>query len=172
MANQTPEQFYDSDMDALHILPLSILPFENPFFAHTRMIKNTDLDSVIEVFSDKKTGSGQFTIDGIAHELGWAPGHPPPDLILLKKLTKIPSYDVFSLRILLRKHGIRVNNIDTLQLSETKKAELGSYMRDFTRPLIRQIYGGDVEINNFDDIVALFHNPDTQTPRQHGKSCN
>ena len=43
----------DSDMDALHILPLQIVPLETKGLAKARMIKNIRLESVVEVFNDR-----------------------------------------------------------------------------------------------------------------------
>lgn len=56
-------------------------------------------------------------------------------------LSRLTSYDVFSLRIALREPGIEVNDLSALQLSDAKKAQLTVYMKNFTAPLIRQIFG-------------------------------
>ncbi len=47
------------DQDALHILPLEILPVETPGLKRARLIKNVRLDSVVELFREADTGSGQ-----------------------------------------------------------------------------------------------------------------
>ncbi|MDA0664514.1 MAG: hypothetical protein O3B08_16995 [Proteobacteria bacterium] len=46
------------DMDSLHILPLNQLPLKTPSLKRARLVKNVRLDSVIELFSDKDSGSG------------------------------------------------------------------------------------------------------------------
>ena len=151
----------NADRDALHILPLSIVPIETPALGRARLIKNVRLQSVVEVFVEEATGSGQIEVEALRHEFGWPPGEPHPDLALLRKLALLPSYDVYSLRILFREHGIDINDVDDLRLSESKSRELTHYMREFTHPLILRIYGGgDVEIRDFDDIVRLFKDPD------------
>ena len=85
----------------------------------------------------------------------------------MKKLGELSSYDVYSLRIALRQHGIDVNNVESLKLSEGKARELKDYITTFTHPLIMEIYGdSDVEIQNFADIVALFREPDIKKARE------
>jgi len=156
-----------SDLDALHIMPMSIIPFENHSLSHARMIKNTRLQSMIELFQDTDTGSGQMTVDAAARQLREQANASPHDITILRKLSRMPSYDVYSLRVSLREQNIAVNDIKALQLSPTKSHELAGYMKDFTFPLIRDIYGsGDVEIKEFDDLLNLFRNPDIKMARE------
>jgi len=155
------EEFSDADRDSLHALPLAMMPLETRPLRRARLIKNHRLDTRIELFTDADTGSGQMRVEDLVLEFGWNIAAPPPDLLLLRKLAKLHSYDVFSLRHSLRDMGIEVNDNEHLKLSPAKNAELTSYMTDFTRPLIAQIYGGeDVDIQSFDDVVKLFRNPD------------
>ena len=151
----------DEDRDSLHTLPLVMLPIKTAPLRRARLIKNARFESMVEIFSDKDTGSGQVSIDALPAEFGWADGFRHPDMILMKKLGDLPSYDVYSLRISLRDLGIEVNNVEYLKLSEAKSGELTEYMREFTGPLIGQIYGGDdVDVKNFQDVVRLFRSPD------------
>ena len=167
MMTDKPAEISDIDRDSLHILPLSILPIETPALQHARMIKNVRLESVVEFFQDANTGSGQMDINSLALEFDWPLSPPNSDLILLQKLALLPSYDIYSLRILLREHGITVNRVDALKLSESKSRELNDYMGAFTHPLIMQIYGSDdISIKKFEDIIALFRDPDIQKARE------
>lgn len=153
----------DVDRDALHILPLSIIPLQTRALRHARMIKNSRLEGVVEIFEDASSGSGQADVESMVNVFGWPMVPPHPDLVLLRKLAMLPSYDVYSLRIMLREHGINVNEVEALRLSPRKVKELTSYMSAFTHPLIQRIYGdGDVSVKSFDDIVALFRNPDVK----------
>lgn len=162
------EDMKDVDRDSLHILPLSILPIQTKPLKRARMIKNVRLDSVIEFFDDADAGSGQLEIEGLITEYDWPEVPPHPDLVLLRSLALLPSYDVYSLRILLREQGIPVNNVNALKLSKSKSQELGMYMRDFTRPLIVEIYGDgeDVDIQSFEDVVNLFRDPDVKKAKE------
>ncbi len=73
----------------------------------------------------------------------------------------MPSYDVYSLRVELRNVGIAVNDFDALRLSPNKNEELTEYMRDFTRPLISQVYADtDQDISDVSQIIEMFKNPD------------
>ena len=151
----------DEDRDSLHVLPLSVLPFETSALRRARLIKNVRLKSVVELFSDKDTGSGQIDIEDIPNEFGWNMSDPPADMTMLRKVGNLPSYDVYSLRISLRELDIKVNDVDALRLSDSMNSELTAYMTDFTRPLIKEIYGGDdVTIDSFEDVIKLFRDPD------------
>ena len=149
------------DRDSLHILPLSDLPIETPGLTHARLIKNVRLDSVVEVFSDADSGSGQLSIEDLPQEFNWNISDPPDDFIMIRRLGLLASYDVYSLRVSLRDQGIEVNDVDALKLSSDMTELLTHYMKDFTRPLIAQIYGSDeLEIQDFSDVVKLFRDPD------------
>jgi hypothetical protein len=153
------------DRDSLHVLPLGIIPLEHPVLKRSRMVKNNRLVSVLEIFRDRESGSGQIDIEKLPQELGFTNTHP--DFELLRKLELMSSYDVYSLRVLLRAQGIEVNNAAALKLSPEKTRELGIYMKDFTRPLLARIYGmEDSAIASFDDVVAMFRDPDVANARR------
>jgi len=155
------------DLDTLHIMPLCIVPFENRSLTHARMIKNARLQTMIELFRDDDAGSGQMTVDAAARQLREEMDASPRDITILRKLSRLPSYDVYSLRVALREQDIPINNIDELKLSPTKSKELAGYMKDFTFPLIKDIYGsGDVEVKEFEDLLNLFRNPDVKMARE------
>jgi hypothetical protein len=161
IAEQPLDIIRDVDRDALFILPLSIVPLKTPALRRARLIKNVRLESVVELFDDADTGSGQIDIEALPNEFCWPDIPIHPDLEVLRKLALLPSFDVYALRILLREQGIPINNHDALKLSKRKSEELTEYMTAFTRPLIMKIYGDDdVSIKGFEDIVALFREPD------------
>lgn len=142
-------------------MPLSILPIETMALRRARLIKNVRLKSVIELFVDEDAGSGQLEVEDLITEFEWDPAEPPSDLIMLRQLALLPSYDVYSLRINLRKHGIAIEDNEALKLSKAKSEQLSAYMTEFTRPLIVQIYGeGEVEVQTFEDVIKLFRDPD------------
>lgn len=151
----------DRDRDAMHILPLSALTIETKGLREARLIKNNQVRTVVELFHGDGVGSGQMEIEHLHSEFGWDTSNPPPDLILLRKLATLKSFDVYSLRISLRELGINVNDMSALQLSDKKKAHLTTYMKTFTEPLIKKIYGDEnLNIDSFDDVVNLFADPD------------
>jgi hypothetical protein len=157
----------DSDMDSLFVLPLSIIPLQTPALQSAKLIKNVRLRSVVEIFSDAQTGSGQIEVEALPSMFGWPVDQVHPDLMVLRRLALLPSYDVYSLRISLREHGIAVNDYAALKLSPEKAAELTRYMIMFTRPLMKMIYSGeDVKIETYDDLLKLFRDPDVKKARQ------
>ena len=155
---------YDRDKDCLYILPLSIIPLETPGLKRARLIKNARLESAIEVFHGPDTGSGRwYDPDQLTQVFDWPQDSVHPDLTIIKALIGLHSYDVFSLRIELRRLNIRVDDHSELRLSEEKNRELTKYMTDFTRPLIQQIYGNtDAKIANVNDLIVMFSNPDRE----------
>jgi hypothetical protein len=64
----------DFEKDSLHIMPLHILPLKTPGLMHARMIKNVHFDSMIELFHDSETGSGQVEPSRLGRMFDWPPG--------------------------------------------------------------------------------------------------
>ena len=157
-------QIRDIDRDSLHILPLSIIPLRTPALTGARLVKNVRLESVVELFGDSKTGSGQVDVEDLPRAFGWSEAPVHPDLMVIRRLALLPSFDMYSLRILLREQGIPINDCDALRLSARKNAELTDYMARFTRPLVMHVYGAaaDRSIRSFEDLVALFRDPDIE----------
>ena len=157
----------DTDMDSVFILPLSIIPLQTPQLRGSRLIKNVRLKSMVEIFHDEQTGSGQIDVEQLPVVCGWPPEKLHPDLVILRKLVLLPSYDVYSLRITLRNHDIPVNDHAELLLSKEKAEELTRYMVMFTRPLMQLVYGNEaVEIQTYDDLLRLFRDPDVAKARE------
>ena len=151
----------DYDRDAIHVLPLALIPFKTQALDKTRMVKNARLESVIEIFTDQKAGSGHVRLDGLSKVF---PDIDYADQLMIGKLGGLHSYDVYSLRILLRKMGIPVDRAQ-LQLSQTKQDELRQHMQVFTRPLIAYVYGDEKVMDDYSDLVGLFRDPDVRRAR-------
>lgn len=150
----------DEARDALHILPLSAIPLETPGLQHARLIKNVRLQTVVEMFHDAHAGSGQVFPNHISAYFEANQEEVERDLVKIEKIARASSFDVYSSRIELRRLNINVDNIESLTLSDRKKAELTSYMRIFTRPLMEYVYGTqEMQISDVTDIIQLFANP-------------
>lgn len=157
----------DDDRDALYILPLSHIPLEMEGLKKARLIKNPRLEGMVELFSGSTTGSGQIGPSGL-YQMFDFDREPHPDVETIRKLSELPSYDVYSLRIQLRRMGIEVESHDNLKLSEEKVGELSTYMRVFTRPLLVAVYGKqDLGVLDFDQIIKLFRHPDMDVARKN-----
>jgi hypothetical protein len=157
----------DDGRDALHILPLSILPLETPGLRRARLIKNVRLETVAELFNDAQTGSGQIRIDQLSKCFGIDGPEFRRDLRKIVQIGEAASFDVYSLRLELRRLNIDVEEAAALRLSAAKRAELTSYMRVFTRPLVEHVYGVQgADIASMDDLVRLFAQPDVEEARR------
>ncbi|MBT6138664.1 MAG: hypothetical protein HOH65_14430 [Rhodospirillaceae bacterium] len=150
-------------LDSLHTLPLSIIPLETAGLLKVQMIKNARLESVIEIFSDGTAGSGQVSSNELTQFFSDNGGALQRDIVMLDRLAMLESFDIYSLRIELRKLDIGFENYDALQISEKKRAELTDYMRAFTRPLMNRVYGGeDNEISDVSEILAMLTKPNRE----------
>lgn len=157
----------ETDKDALHILPLSQIPLETQALRDTRLIKNTHLQGVVELFNENGSGSGQIEPHDLRLVFDMS-GTGRQDIDIIRSLCALPSFDVYSLRINLRKLGIAVEDHDSLKLSDAKAGQLEGHMRVFTRPLIATIYGStESEARSLHDIVALFTTPDLEQARNN-----
>ncbi len=161
---ETSDAATEQDMDSLHILPLSIIPLSTNALKQARLIKNRHFESVVEIFNYPGSGSGQIAPDALAKHFHWKSALDFEDQRIIEHLAQLNSYDVYSLRIELRRMGIKFEEFEALCLSKAKQAELTEYMRVFTSPLLAQVYGElDVEIKNFDQLVAMFSNSDRES---------
>lgn len=155
--------FDDTSRDALHILPLAMLPMNTPGLKRAKLIKNARLETVVEVFHDRQAGSGQVNAE---HLGSLFPSHRKElrlDMVQIGKLTKLNSFDVYTLRKELRRVGIAVNDWSHLRISDRRRSDLTSYMLTFTRPLLQQVYGTEEKpITDVTDILQLLANPDRE----------
>lgn len=154
------------DTDAIHTLPLSAVPLKNRSLRRARLIKNSRLESVVELFSSKETGSGQVSVFDLARTLDFS-GDTKSDLAIIRKLSGLASYDIYSLRIEFRRMGANFEHFEHLKLSDEKIAELSTYMQAFTRPLLAAIFGAQYNQQlDFRQILKLLTDPDDTDTRQ------
>lgn len=151
---------FQRDLDQFHVLPLEGLPLSTSGLSHARMIKNQTLNSMIEVFRDQETGSGQISIKDLPKQFGEAYENSDDERVL-RPLSRLHSYDPFSLRITLRDLELLTPGLLQVNLSTEKEQQLEKFMQNFTRPLIQQVFGDDtIDITNFEEIVKIFKSPD------------
>jgi hypothetical protein len=151
----------ESDMDAVHILPLSIIPLQSPSLRRARLIKNARLESVIELYHDVGGASGQIESSELLNMSGWPKVGKHPDKRVISALRDLHSFDVYSLRIQLRKLGIRVEQTNLLKLSDKNTGELMQYMNVFTQPLLKQIYNtAESSVETMEQLIQKYTCPD------------
>ena len=159
-----PAEILDGDRDALHVLPLATLPIAHPVLRRAKLVKNARLDAAVEIFNAPGCGSGQFDVPEISKLLGLQKTPPDPDVDLLLRAAVLPSYDVYSLRILLRACAIPIAaDNSVLNLSSAKIDSLSAYMATFTRPLVEEIFGAETNVAHFTDILGMFRDCSAQT---------
>lgn len=156
------ESIDQAAVDALDVLPLGIMPLQTKSLRKARLVKTMRLDAVVELYGGRNGAAGLIDIDRLGGLFSWEDARKHPDLELIRQLSDLPSYDVYSLRIALRNLGIAPTSSSYLHLSENKKRELHSYMRSFTRPLMQQVFGGSNEphLADFNQLLALFRQED------------
>ncbi len=157
--------YTDADRDALHILPIAILPVRHPALRRAKLVKSSGLESMVEMFNLRESGSGHMTVVAAARALALSETPPDPDLVLLRKVSYLPSFDVYSLRILLRAAGVGIVDDSALCLSRAKMESLNAYMAVFTRPLVAEVFGGDAAVGGFTDLVGMMRNSPVETVR-------
>lgn len=150
----------DGDRDSLHTLPLALLPLNLPSLARAKMVKDGHMKSMVEMYNSGKSGSGRMEVANLP-KIFETSTEFKADLAILEHMERLHSYDVYSLRIELRRLGIPIADQAGLQLSEHKAEELTRYMTEFTRPLMQQIYGGtDTNIDSMEQLLSMFKSPD------------
>ncbi len=85
--------------------------------------------------------------------------------MLLRKVSHLPSFDVYSLRVLLRGCGIQIADESALRLSPAKMESLNSYMAVFTRPLVAEVFGDMANVGDFTGLVGMMRNCSAETVR-------
>lgn len=156
-----------SEHDSLHILPLSLIPLHVQTLREKRLVKTARLETVVEMYNDAASGRGQVD-PGALPELFDFSGDRQADLKIVKKLCDLHSYDVYSLRLGLRRLGIDVEHVHNLKLSHEMSIALADHMSVFTRPLILKIYGdADKQARSLHDVLRLFTDPDNATARNN-----
>jgi hypothetical protein len=157
----------DADNDSIFCLPLSILPLANQSLKKARLIKNSQLQGVVELFSGDGTGSGQM----FPKDLGGVfqfDEDSEKDLEIVTQVGILPSYDVYSLRIELRKLDIDVDNIENLRLSPDQARRLNANMQGFITPLMTSVFGAEVgHARGVKDLVTLIQSTDQAKAREN-----
>ena len=157
------EPVSDADRDSLHTLPIRILPVEAEGLKKWTLTKSTRLDTVIRIFDNNRSGRGEIVIDEIRKYVSSDAATFSRDIRILRRVATLPSFDVYSLRIGLRRLDIKAEAAQHLRLSDEKRKELAHYMTEFTRPLVQKVYGGlerTPQAQDAGEIIRLFQSPD------------
>ena len=155
------------ERDDIHTLPLSIIPLRTKGLKEARLVKNSALEGVVELFHHLESGSGQVYPEDLGQYFDFS-GERQDDPAIIANLSILPSYDVYSLRLELRELGISIEDSAQLQLSDERAKELAQFMNVFTRPLVARIYGdGTSGARGYRDLISLFQSPDNSLAIQN-----
>jgi hypothetical protein len=167
------EGYTAEEKDALHILPLAIIPLQTPGMRRTRLVKNARLETVVELFKDNRSGSGQIDIGALATFFDSKAPTFEEDRTIIEALAQAPSFDVYSLRLTLRSHNIKIDEAEHLRLSPQMQAKLTEYMRVFTRPLVQKVFGDDTkDVSSATEIFDMFRGVDRDVAFKRIKSIS
>jgi hypothetical protein len=128
-------------------LPLSIIPLTSQSLKSARLVKNKQMETMVELHGDPLSGSLQIRPEDVASTFP----NSKDDQAIITGLAALKSYDVYSLRTSLKQLGIDVDP-KALELSSPVKEMLGQHALDFSRPLILNIFGTGSD--GLDDAAA------------------
>ncbi|MEZ0226199.1 MAG: hypothetical protein ACAH83_16710 [Alphaproteobacteria bacterium] len=154
-----------TDRDAMDSLSLAIVPLASATLKSAKLVKNSQLETMVELHNDKDTGSLQIRPADIPASF---PATSPQDLAIIDGLSALKSYDVFSLRTSLAKLGIEVDK-SHLELSDETKARLERNSMEFIRPLIINLFGDGTDAPDSSSLTKLFRDPDISRVQQRLK---
>jgi hypothetical protein len=164
MTDKSKDKEAGSDLDALDTLSLSMIPLTSNTLKNARLIKNSRLETSVELYNDPIAGSLQIYPADIAEQILAS----PRDQEIVNQLAALHSYDVYSLRASLKKLGIEGVEIESLELSSGMKESLGEISVQFTRPLIEKIFGsGNIDVNDSQALQKMFRDPDVNRVREN-----
>lgn len=156
----------NTDMDSIDTLSLSMMPLSSNTLKGARLIKNSRMETAVELHNDPISGSLQIQPEDIADAFAGC----EEDQAIIRKLAGLHSYDVYSLRTSLKKLGIESSDPTALELSGEMKESLNEYTAAFTRPLIEKIFGaGRVDIADGEGLQKIFRDPDIARVRENLK---
>ena len=160
------EQF-KKDIDSLHSLPLSIMPIKSDGLRQARLVKNARLEGVVELYSEDGIGSAQIAPHQLDQVFDFGDGRHT-DLDLVKNLSVLPSYDVFSMGLSLKRLGIELEEGAAMSLSERTTQQLAPYLRPYTQPLLRAVFQDrEKEKILYSDLIKMCADPDVNTTLQN-----
>lgn len=167
METSSEERPNRADNDSIFILPLSILPLVSPSLRKARLIKNSRLEGVVELFSGEATGSGQVFPRDLANIFQFDE-KSRKDAGIVQQVSILPSFDVYSLRIELRKLDIDVDNDENLRLSPDQTRRLNENMKGFITPLMTAVFGAAAgQTRSVRDLVSLIGSADKGKAREN-----
>jgi hypothetical protein len=153
-----------ADRDSLDTLHLSMIPLSSSTLKNAKLIKNSRMETAVELYNDPIAGSLQIYPDEIADQISAS----DRDQEIINQLSALHSYDVYSLRNSLKKLGIEIVDPAALELSDQMKESLSVITLEFSRPLIEKIFGtGTAVAGDSKALQKIFRDPDINRVREN-----
>lgn len=154
----------NKERDAIDTLPLSDIPLSSTGLKSAKLVKNSRMETSVEIFSDPLSGSLQVAPEAISDFMKTS----PQDQEIIKKLSGLYSFDVYSLRSNLKSLGVEVEDAEALELSDEMKEGLSLYSLEFVSPLIEKIYGKDREnLKSSQDLSKIIKDSDVAKVKEN-----
>jgi hypothetical protein len=152
----------DKPIDAIDQLPLSIIPLKTNSLKSAKLVKNSRMETMIELFHDPVAGALMIEPSRLSDTFG-NKDDVVSDQNILIKLGELSSYDVYTLRGALRKMGLDATPPDALDLSFDMKEALHTYTINFIRPIVINIFGHEfANQNKGQSLSDIFKSSDPQ----------
>jgi len=148
-----------------------MIPLSTPGLQRARLVKNARLETAVELYHDEATGSGQFSPSNLYDVFPSNKAELDADRAKLDALSTLNSFDVFSLRIGLRKLELGITDDDFLKLSDSLREKLMERLPEYSRPLVTFIYGegDDHDLQSFTNPLARLTQETTATAKKNVK---
>lgn len=162
---EKPKNKHITDTDKIDTLSLSAVPLTSNTLKHARLVKNSRMETAVELHHDPVSGSLLLKPEDIAQTFAGA----TQDQEIISALAALNSYDVYSMRSSLKKLGIEVQT-ETLSLSDSMKLALNQYAIDFVRPLVEKIFGaesGDMGMDGHPNLEKILRDSDPARVRKN-----
>ncbi|MDD9901488.1 MAG: hypothetical protein OXT65_10950 [Alphaproteobacteria bacterium] len=162
--DKTDKKPTNGERDSLDSLSLSMIPLGSNTLKNAKLIKNSRLETAVELYNDPIAGSLQIYPEDIADQIAAS----ERDQEIINQLAGLHSYDVYSLRSSLKKLGIETEETASLELSKDMKEALSDMTVQFTRPLIERIFGdGAINASDAQALQKIFRDPDVKRVRDN-----
>lgn len=160
------EETARADRDSVDRLPLSSIPLSSNALKNAKLIKNSRMETTVELHNDPLSGSLQVAPENIADFMATT----ERDQAIIKSLAGLHSFDVYSLRSNLKKLGVEVKDAEELELSDDMKEGLSIYSMEFIQPLVEKIFGqGHDELHTSEGLKRIFRDPDIARAKENLK---
>jgi len=160
---------YNTDKDSVDMLPLSEISLGSKTLKKAKLVKNARMETALELHDDPLSGKLQISPDSISDFMNAS----PKDQEIVRKLSRLHSFDVYSLREDLKELGVEVDNGEALELSDNMKEQLSVYSLEFISPLIEKVFGSDRDdLKTSEGLQKILRDTDVSRVKENLKTMS